>query len=106
MLMTRSIDITESEKILQRIVERLDVLTAQEEQQRDSMHKAMLDLDEERIRTSQIMLQYVTEIEKLSAEATDLRQKVERLRAENTFLAGYIRNHLDEPDRSGVAVPG
>lgn len=97
MLSLRSIDTKESELILKQAVDALDALTAREAEHRQNYHQAMLDLDEERIRTSQIMLEYVTRIETLSAEAVELRQKVENLRAENVFLAGYIRNHLDEP---------
>lgn len=104
MLSLRSIDTKESELILQQAVDMLDALTASEAEHRQNHHQAMLDLDEERIRTSQIMLEYVTKIEMLSAEATELRQKVENLRAENVFLAGYIRNHLDEPQVPGKTV--
>ncbi len=101
---TRLNDHKESELIIRNIAQTLASLTALEAQQRERLRQANLDFEEERIRRSRLMLEYATEIEKLSSEAADLREKNQQLRSENVLLAGYIRKHLDQGETVERAV--
>lgn len=92
----RATDSKESELIVREIADRLAELTDIEANHRELYDQAVAELEEERVRASQVMMQYATEIEKLSSEAAELRQKIELLRAENVFLANYIRDHVDK----------
>lgn len=95
-MVIRSIDSKESELIIRQIADRLAVLTDFEATHRPRFERAMAEFEEERVRTSRLMMEYATQIEKLSSEAADLREKMELLRAENVFLAGYIRDHVEK----------
>lgn len=101
----RPIDISDEEKILREIVQVLAALTALEVEQRDALQQAMTEAENERMETGRLLLQHTVEIEKLSTEAAELRQKVEHLRAENVFLATYIRKNLDENGDPVQAMP-